>query len=55
MLAYHRFGLSFDTLLGYGLASALLTASVIDARTVRSRRDDDCRRRPRRPSGCSST
>ncbi|MDU1325163.1 MAG: prepilin peptidase [Clostridiales bacterium] len=33
MLAYHRFGLSFDTLLGCGLASALLTASVIDART----------------------
>ena len=33
MLAYSRFGMSFDTLLGCGLASALLTASVIDART----------------------
>ena len=33
MLAYARFGMSFDTLLGCGLASALLTASVIDART----------------------
>ena len=33
MLVYHRFGVSLDSLLGCGLASALLTASVIDART----------------------
>lgn len=33
MLVYHRFGLSLDTLLSCFLASALLVASVIDART----------------------
>lgn len=33
MLAFRRFGMSFDTLLGCGMASTLLTASVIDVRT----------------------
>ncbi|MDD3347408.1 A24 family peptidase [Oscillibacter sp.] len=33
LLAYHRFGFSPDTLLGCFFASALLVASIIDART----------------------